>query len=157
MTTPNLTVGDAVEEALCFGWIDSTGRRLDEHRSLLYIAPRKAGSGWSAVNKRRLEGLQAAGLLAAPGLACIEAAIHDGSWLRLDAAHALEVPPDLRAALEHAGEAATYWNAFPASAQRALLEWISNAKTDSTRKRCVRATAEGAARGERANQWRKKV
>ena len=151
----NLSAAEAVEEALCFGWIDSVGRKLDERRSTLYFAPRKKGSGWSAVNKARIEQLEAAGLLHASGLARIKAVKADGSWVLLDAVETLEVPPDLQIALETAG-ALEQWTAFPRSARRGILEWIVQAKTVLTRAGRVEETARLAAQGERANQWRKK-
>jgi uncharacterized protein YdeI (YjbR/CyaY-like superfamily) len=146
----------AVEEALCFGWIDSRPRKLDAERSMLWFAPRKAGSGWSAPNKRRVERLLAAGLMAPPGLAKVEAAQRDGSWSALDAVEALEVPPDLALEFErHAGATAGF-AAFPSSARRGILEWIANARRAETRARRIEETAALAARGERANQWRPK-
>lgn len=151
---PNLSVDDAVEEALCFGWIDSKPRKLDGTRSLLYFTPRKSGSGWSAVNKARIERLGAAGRMTPAGQARIDAAIRDGSWTKLDAVDALEVPPDLRAALAALPGAEAHWESFPRSARRGILEWIAQAKTPATRERRVQDTARKAARGERANQWR---
>lgn len=155
--TPNLSLADAVEEALCFGWIDSVAGKLDLYRSTLYIAPRKVGSGWSAVNKERILRLQAAGLMTGAGQAKIDAATGDGSWTKLDTVDALEVPPDLRAALDARPGAAANWDAFPRSARRGILEWIVQAKTDATRQRRVLETAEKAAQNERANQWRRKA
>jgi uncharacterized protein YdeI (YjbR/CyaY-like superfamily) len=152
----NLSAAAAVEEALCFGWIDSVGRKLDERRSTLYFAPRKPRSGWSAVNKARIEQLAAAGLLHSSGLARIEAAKLDGSWTLLDSVDALEVPPDLQMALEEAG-ALEQWTAFPRSARRGILEWIVQARTAPTRAKRVEETARKAALGERANQWRNKA
>ena len=89
-----------VEEALCFGWIDSQGRRLDEDRTQLLMTPRKRGSGWSRSNQQRIARLDAAGLLAAPGRAVVEAARADGSWHALDAVEDLVEPQELRDALD---------------------------------------------------------
>lgn len=151
----NLSGDEAVEEALCFGWIDSKPRKLDDTRSMLYIAPRKPGSGWSAVNKARIERMQEAGLMTPAGQAKIDAAVQDGSWSLLDGVDALEVPPDLEAALTAEPNAKAQWEAFPRSAKRGILEWIAQAKTAATREKRVRETATLAARGERANQWRR--
>lgn len=151
---PNLSLEDAVEEALCFGWIDSRPRKLDDTRSMLYFAPRRAGSGWSAVNKARIERMQAAGRMTPAGQARIDAALRDGSWSKLDAVDALEVPPDLAAALGAEPGARAQWDAFPPSAKRGILEWIAGARTAATREKRVRETATLAARGERANAWR---
>lgn len=147
---------DTVEEALCFGWIDSLGRKLDGERTMLYFAPRRAGSGWSQINKEHIERLLAAGQMAAAGLAKIEAAKQDGSWTALDAVERLELSPDLVTALgEHPGAAANF-AAFPRSAKRGILEWISNAKRPDTRARRVLETATLAAQNKRANSWRVK-
>ncbi|WP_293908964.1 YdeI/OmpD-associated family protein [Deinococcus sp.] len=150
------SAADAAVEALCFGWSDSVGRKLDERRSTLYFAPRKKGSGWSAVNKARIEQLEVAGLLHASGLARILAAKRDGSWTLLGSVDALAVPPDLQTALEGAGALAR-WTAFVRSARRGIPEWIVQAKTAPTRARRIEETARLAAQGERANRWRKKA
>lgn len=152
----NLTLDDAVEEALCFGWIDSKPRKLDDARSLLYIAPRKAGSGWSGVNKARIERVLAAGLMAPAGQAKIDAAKADGSWGKLDTVDAPEVPSDLETALLALDGAHVNFSAFPRSARRGILEWIGNAKRPETRAAQIGETARLAARNERANQWRKR-
>jgi uncharacterized protein YdeI (YjbR/CyaY-like superfamily) len=142
-----------VEEALCFGWIDSKSRALDERRSMLLMTPRKRGSGWSRPNKERLERLFAAGLMAPAGVAVVEAAKADGSWTALDEIENLVEPPDLSAALDAMPAARASWDGFPRSAKRALLEWISLAKRAETRAKRIEETATRAARGERANQW----
>jgi uncharacterized protein YdeI (YjbR/CyaY-like superfamily) len=74
--------GDVVEVALCFGWIDSVPRKLDEDRSMVLLSPRKPGSPWSKLNKERVERLIAAGLMTAMGLAKVESAKADGSWTK---------------------------------------------------------------------------
>lgn len=148
-----LGYGEIVDQALCFGWIDSLPRKLDERRSMLLISPRKPGSSWSKVNKDKVERLIREGLMAARGLAAVAAAKADGSWERLNAADALEVPDDLALALSSHLDAARNWAAFPASARRGLLEWILNAKTAATRAKRVAETAGLAAQNKRANQW----
>lgn len=145
---------DIVEEALCFGWIDSTARTLDDERTMLYVAPRKKGSGWSRPNKERIERLLAAGLMEPAGLARIQAAKRDGSWSKLDSVEALEVPRDLATALARYKEAAANFEAFPRSAKRGILEWIVNARKPETGQKRIDETARLAARNERANQWR---
>lgn len=145
---------DLVEEALCFGWIDSLPRKLDDERSMLLMTPRKPRSGWSRANKVRVEKLAAAGRIEAPGRAVIAAAKADGSWSALDAVEALEEPDDLRAALDATAGAREHWDGFPRSAKRGILEWILQAKRPETRARRIAETAARAAQGERANQWR---
>ncbi len=151
---PRVTYDEAVEEALCFGWVDSKGNKLDEERSMLWFAPRKLGSGWSRPNKERVERLIAAGLMTPAGMAKIEAAKADGSWSLLDAVENLEIPPDLAEALDAYPPAATNFAAFPPSAKRAILQWIVQAKTPATRAKRIAETARLAQENKRANQWR---
>jgi uncharacterized protein YdeI (YjbR/CyaY-like superfamily) len=152
---PRLDYNEAVEEALCFGWIDSKPNKLDEERSMLWFAPRQAGSGWSRLNKERVERMTAAGLMTPAGLEKIEAARQDGSWQALDAIEALEIPPDMETALAAYPSARQHFEAFPRSVKRAILEWISTAKRPQTRARRIEETARLAEQNIRANQWRK--
>lgn len=132
---PHLPYVEAVQEALCFGWVDSLPRKLDETRSMLLVTPRTRGSSWSRVNRDHVERLTAAGRMAPAGLGTVEAARRDGSWDRLNEVAALITPPDLTAAL-HANESArANFVAFPASSRRGILEWILNAKRPDTRAR----------------------
>jgi len=151
---PRFDYDEAVEEALCFGWIDSKPNKLDEARSLLWFAPRKSGTGWSKLNKERVERLIEQGLMMPAGLAKVEAAKQDGSWNALDAIEALEIPPDLEAALVSYAQAKQNFEAFPRSVKRGILEWIASAKKAETRAKRVNETAELAAQNLRANQWR---
>ncbi len=144
----------SVEEALCFGWVDSKGNRLDDQRTMLWFAPRKPRSGWSRPNKERVARLTAAGLMHPAGLAKIEAAKQDGAWTALDAVENLEIPPDLAQALAAHPPAQTHWEAFPRSVKRATLEWIAHAKRPETRAKRILETATLAAKNQRANQWR---
>lgn len=152
---PRIEYDEAVEEALCYGWIDSKANKLDEERSLLWFAPRKPGTGWSKPNKERVERMLAQGLMMPPGLAKIEAAKADGAWYALDAVERLELPGDLVEAFAQNPPAQEFWDAFPRSAKRGILEWISTAKTPATRARRVLETATLAAQNQRANQWRR--
>lgn len=154
--TGRLLYEDAVQEALCFGWIDSTANALDEHNYKLWMAPRKPRSGWSAVNKRRIERLFADGQIAPAGLAAIDAAKRDGSWAALDASHSLVVPRDLAKAFKRYPDAARHFDAFPPSARRVILQWIDAAKRPETRAKRIDETARLADDDIRANQWRPK-
>jgi uncharacterized protein YdeI (YjbR/CyaY-like superfamily) len=151
---PHLPYGEAVEEALCFGWVDSLPRKLDEDRTMLLMTPRKAGSAWSAANKARVATLLAAGLIAPAGLAKVEEAKASGAWDKLDAVEALTIPDDLAAALAAASGAAAAFADFPRSARRGILEWIVQAKRPDTRAKRIAETARLAGQGKRANQWR---
>lgn len=140
----------SVEEALCYGWVDSTGGRVDDERGKIYFAPRKARSAWSASNKGRVERLIADGRMAAAGLAAIERAKASGDWGILDSVERLEVPPDLGAALERRPPAAGNFAGFPASARKQMLAWVATARRPETRAIRVDAIAAAAARNERA-------
>lgn len=143
-----------VDEALAFGWIDSLPRALDATRTMRMLSPRRAGSGWSKVNKQRIEALVARGQMHAAGLAAIERAKADGSWTWLDTVETLAEPPDLRDALDADAPAARHWQNFPPSVRRAILEWIAQAKTAATRGRRIAQTVAQAHDGIRANQSR---
>jgi uncharacterized protein YdeI (YjbR/CyaY-like superfamily) len=149
---PVLDYGEAVEEALCFGWVDSRGGKLDERRTKLYFAPRKAKSQWSASNKERVERLIAAGLMRPAGIAAIERAKENGSWTALDEVERGIVPADLAGAFEANPPAAERFAAFPWSARREILVWIASAKRPETRAARIAETAIRAARNERATQ-----
>lgn len=137
----HVAYSDVVDEAICWGWIDSQIRKLDESRSMLLLAPRKKGSGWSRVNKERIERLLAEGRMQPPGMAKIEQAKLDGSWTRLDDIENLVEPVDLTAALNAVQDARRNWDAFPRSARRGILEWIQNAKRPETRAKRIAETA----------------
>ena len=151
-----LTYEESVEEALCFGWIDSKPRSLDNEKSMVWFAPRKAGSGWSRLNKVRVEAAILEGRMTDAGLAKIAAAKYDGSWQKLDEVENLVSPPDLVSALTNHPLALDNYELFPRSVKRNILEWIMNAKTAETRAKRIEETASRASVNERANQWRRK-
>jgi uncharacterized protein YdeI (YjbR/CyaY-like superfamily) len=148
----DLSYEAAVEEALCFGWVDSRGGKVDEQRTKLYFAPRNPRSGWAGPNKERVGRLIAAGRMAPAGIGAVERAKANGSWTILDSVERLELPDDLVAALDARPPARAHWEAFPRSPRRALLEWIALAKRDETRARRIEETATAAQRNERANE-----
>jgi uncharacterized protein YdeI (YjbR/CyaY-like superfamily) len=152
---PRLAYDAAVEEALCWGWIDSRTASLDDTRTMLWMAPRRAKTGWAKTNKARVKRLVAEGRMAPPGLAKVTAAKRDGSWTLLDGVEALEMPADLAKALERS-KGADHFEAFPRSVKKQLLEWVRSAKKPETRGRRVNEIARLAAMNIRANQWMKK-
>lgn len=141
---------EAVEEALCVGWVDSTGRNVDSERSVQWFAPRRARSGWARSNKERVERLTAAGLMLPAGLAAIDEAKRNGMWTLLDDVEDLVVPDDLAATLAARPPGRENWDAFPRSARRAMLEWVVQARRPETRADRIERVADGASRGERA-------
>jgi uncharacterized protein YdeI (YjbR/CyaY-like superfamily) len=135
---------EAVKEALCFGWIDSKVKSLDEDRYKQIFTPRKPKSVWSKLNKQYIEELLAQGLLTEAGLAKIEAAKQDGSWNLLDAIEALTIPIDLQQALAAAEAADRHFAAFSNSVKKNILSWIDSAKRPETRQKRIEQTIKAA-------------
>jgi uncharacterized protein YdeI (YjbR/CyaY-like superfamily) len=121
---------------------------------MLWMTPRKPGSGWSRLNKERVKKMIASGSMTQAGMAKEEAAKQDGSWYALDEVEALEIPPDLEAVFASYSKARTLFDAFPRSVKRGILEWIANAKRPKTRAKRIAETARLAEDNIRANQWR---
>ncbi|MDQ1634384.1 MAG: hypothetical protein QOJ32_1193 [Frankiaceae bacterium] len=151
---PAPSYDDIVEEALCFGWIDSTSRTLDAERSALRLAPRRRRSGWARTNKVRIVRLEAQGLMTDAGRAVIDRAKADGSWTLLDDVEDLTVPDDLAAALAGHGDARANFDAFPRSVRRATLAWVAQAGRPETRRRRIEEAAGRAENNERAGPAR---
>ena len=147
---PRLDYEAAIEEALCFGWVDSTGGHLDEERGRLYFAPRKPRSPWAASNKARVARLIADGRMRPAGLAAIDRAKENGSWEVLDSVERLEVPGDLAKALDDRPGAAACFAAFTPSTRKNLLGWIALAVRPETRAVRIAKVADAAARNESA-------
>ena len=148
---PRISYDEAVEEALCFGWIDSVARKLDETRSKLLFTPRKPKSVWSKTNKERIARLIAENLITEIGLTKIEAAKKDGSWNALDASDNLEIPTDLAKEFKRNKIAAQNFTAFSESVRRGILFWVGNAKRDETRAARIEKTVTMAERNKRVN------
>ena len=149
-----LSYDDAVEEALCFGWIDSKANTLDDESYKLSMSPRKPGSVWSKLNKERVVRLTQAGRMTAAGLKTVENAKKDGSWTRLDAIDELRIPPDLGSALQANQVANQNFQAFSKSSKKIILWWIESARRPETRTRRIAETVRLAAKNIRANHDR---
>ena len=124
---------DAVEEALCFGWIDSTMRPLDENSFIQRFSPRKPKSNWSALNKKRIEKLIKEGLMDSAGLERIELAKKNGSWENIDHVENLEIPPDLKKAFLKNKKAWRGFNNFGKFRRKQFLYRLGSAKLPGTR------------------------
>ncbi len=143
--------GDVIDEILCWGWIDSLARKVDEDRTMLLISPRKEKSAWSKVNKDKIARLESEDRIQPPGRAKIDMAKANGMWSFLDDVDALIKPDDLIAAFNAVPGSAENFDKFPASARRGMLEWIKQAKQTETRKRRIDTTAELAGQNVMAN------
>ena len=126
-----LSYDDSISEALCYGWIDSVIKPLDDTRTALLFTPRRVGSGWSRTNKERLKRLFDERRMHPAGLAKIAAAKRDGSWALLDSVEAIEVPPDLRRALGAKGRRA--FDALTPGRKKEHLRMLVTAKRPETR------------------------
>ena len=144
---PSINWSEAVDEALCFGWIDSKVQSLDERRYRQYWTVRKPGSIWSQINKEKVARLTAAGLMEPAGLAAVERAREDGSWAILDGPEAGIVPDDFAAAMEAAEVRATF-DGLIQSKRKAILAWLVMAKRETTRVNRMAKTIEALERGE---------
>ena len=143
---PSLAYSDAVDEALCFGWIDSTSRPIDGDKYMQYFCPRKPNSVWSKINKKKVERLIREGRMTQAGMALVEKAKENGSWNILDSAEALEVPSDLEEALNAMEGAGLYFSALSRTDKRNLLQWLVLAKRPETRAKRIHEIASCAAR-----------
>lgn len=129
---------EAVQVALCYGWIDSTVKSLGEGRRRQYFCPRKTKSVWSKLNKTYIKELTANGLMHPSGLAKIKAAKKDGSWTALDAVENGTIPDDLQKAFDANPEAYANYQAFAPGYRKSYLYWLNQAKREETRKKRIR-------------------
>ena len=139
---PGISYEEAVEEALCFGWIDSKTQTLDATRFKQIFTPRKPKSIWARSNKERVARLIEQGLMTPAGLAAIEVAKANGTWTAYDAIDELSVPEDFAASLAANPEAEQYWNGFSTSVKKGILYFISSAKRPETRAKRIARTVE---------------
>lgn len=154
--TPSIYYDEALDEALCFGWIDSKSNKRDEQSFYQFFAKRNPKSNWSKVNKDKVEKLIEANLMTEAGLRMILIAKENGTWTALDEVEALINPPDLQAALDLNETAKSYFEAFPRSVKRGILEWLLNAKQTQTRLKRITEIVSLAEKNQRANQYIKK-
>ncbi len=145
---PSLPYEEAVEESLCFGWIDSLVKRVDDDRYVQKFSPRKRNSTWSALNKKRVQKLIKEGRMTEAGLKAIEAGKQSGSWHALDNVDKLrKIPPDLAKSLSADTEAARYFKTLTSTAKKQFLWWIESAKKEKTRKKRIAMTVSLASKG----------
>lgn len=147
---PRCPYPEVVEEAICFGWIDSTTSLLDEERGLQLLTPRKPKSSWTRLNRQRVAAMEAAGLMTDAGRRAVEVAQGNGWWTIYDPVEDLIEPDALAAALDAHAAARRAWDGFPPSARKVMLWWVISAARDDTRARRIATIVDRAARGERA-------
>ena len=150
----NLSWSESVDEALCFGWIDSTKKTLDEERYIQYFTKRKPKSIWSRVNKDKVDHLIAEGLMQDAGYKSIEVAKSNGAWTLMDSVEALLVPEGLKAEFDKWPGSAEYYESLSKSAKKMLLGWIALAKREETKQKRIIEIAENAAQGQKPKSFR---
>lgn len=127
-----ITPNETIDEALCFGWIDSVPNKVDDSKFKVLFSPRNPKSNWSRINKTRIARLEKEGRIAEPGYNMIRIPKETGTWNALDDVENLVIPDDLQARLTAYKNALANFEAFPRSAKRGILEWIFNAKREET-------------------------
>jgi uncharacterized protein YdeI (YjbR/CyaY-like superfamily) len=136
---PSLTYGESVEEALCFGWIDSIIRKIDDEKYCRKFTPRKDDSQWSTANRKRVEDLISNGTMTEIGLAKVEAAKRSGRW-EMDSRPVIgaEAPPELLEALARNKRAKEFFDELAPTYQKQYIAWIVTAKRPETKEKRVR-------------------
>lgn len=141
---------DLVEEAICFGWIDSTANKLDDHRALQLMTPRKAKSSWTRLNRSRVAALEEQGRMTEAGRRTVEVAKANGWWTLTDTVEDLIEPDDLAAALDASPAARGAWDAFPPSSRKQMLWSVVSATRSETRAKRIATIVAEAEHGRRA-------
>ena len=150
---PSVLYSEAVEEALCFGWIDSKSKPIDDEKFMQFFSKRKIKSVWSKINKEKIERLTKEGLMTEAGFDIIEKSKQNGSWTILDEAEALIVPIDLEQEFEKNANAKTYFLSLSRSDKRNILQWLILAKREETRNKRISEIIELANKNEKPKQF----
>lgn len=150
----NLSWSESVDEALCFGWIDSVKKTIDKEKYKQYFSKRKVKSNWSKINKDKVAILIEQGLMEAEGYKSIEIAKKNGSWTFLDEVEALVIPRDLIVAFENNKGSMEYFDSLSKSVKKILLYWVISAKRKETRQKRVLEIAENASKNLKPKQFR---
>ena len=152
--TPSVYYNEAVEEALCFGWIDSKGNKRDSESFYLFFAQRNPKSNWSKLNKERVEKMTAQGLMTASGQKLIDLAKMNGTWTAMEEIDNLVIPADLKKMFARNKKASKNFEAFSTSSKKIILNWILTAKRAETREQRIKQAVELATKNIKANHYR---
>ena len=150
----NLSWGESVDEALCFGWIDSVKKTIDTERYKQYFSKRKAKSNWSKINKGKVKILITQGLMQDAGYKSIAIAKANGSWTILDDVEAIVLPEDLNEEFTNYNGSLGYFESLSNSAKKILLYWVVSAKRTETREKRILEIAENASNSLKPKQFR---
>ncbi len=150
---PTISWGEAVEEALCFGWIDSKRKPIDHEKFIQFFSKRKTSGTWSKVNKEKILHLVEAGRMAQAGHDIIEAAKQNGSWNILDEVEELHIPKDLLSAFKHQPGSRAFFQSLSRSVRKAMLQWLVLAKRPETRNNRIETIATLAGMKQKPKQF----
>jgi len=150
---PTISWSDAVDEALCFGWIDSKKVSIDSEKSHQFFSKRRAKSNWSKINKEKVVRLIESGLMAKAGYESIEIAKQNGSWTILDSVEELIIPEDLETELDRYPEAKEFFMGLSKSVRKMMLYWVMSAKRPETRQNRIAEVVESAGRKLKPKQF----
>lgn len=134
---PTMSWSQAVDHALCFGWIDSTKRSLDKERYIQYFTRRKPKSTWSKVNKDKVQVLLESNLIMPSGMIAIETAKTNGSWTILDDVENLVIPPDFQIVLDADSRLKKEYLQLSSSRKKSVLHRLNSAKRKETREKRI--------------------
>ncbi|MCF6404106.1 YdeI/OmpD-associated family protein [Chitinophaga filiformis] len=150
---PTISWSEAVEEALCFGWIDSTAKSIDDEKFMQFFTRRKANSVWSKINKGKVQRLIDEGLMAPAGYESIEVAKQNGSWSILDDVEELKIPKDLEKAFRSQRGSKAYFMSLSKSVRKSMLQWVTLAKRPETRQKRITEIATLAGQQQKPKQF----
>jgi len=150
---PTVSWSDAVDEALCFGWIDSLKKKLDTDSSIQYFGKRKLKSTWSKINKQKIEKLTEENRMSQAGLDIIKIAKENGSWEILDSVEELIIPDDLKQELSSRENAHEFFQNLSKSIKKMMLYWVISAKKPETRQKRILEIAESAEKKKKPKQF----
>ena len=142
---PSISWSEAVDEALCFGWVDSIRKTVGPNQFIQFFSKRKAKSTWSKINKAKIEDLTAKGLMTQAGLDIIALGKQNGSWTILDEVEELTVPDDLEKEFKLNPGSKDYYLSLSKSVKKMILHWVTMAKRPETRQKRIQQVAELAA------------
>lgn len=151
---PTISWSEAVDEALCFGWIDSVQKPIDGEKFMQFFSKRKTNSVWSKINKGKVQQLIAENKMTEAGYKSIEIAQQNGSWTILDEAEELIIPEDLNKAFTLQTGSKDFFLSLSKSGQKAILQWLVLAKLAETRQKRINEIAELAAQKLKPKQFR---
>lgn len=140
----NLNWSESVDQALCFGWIDSVKKTINDEKYIQYFSKRKAKSNWSKINKNKVQFLIEQGFMKEAGYKSIEIAKENGSWTFLDEVEALLIPEDLKKEFINYKGSIEYFQSLSNSVKKILLYWVISAKRKETRQKRISEIAQNA-------------